>query len=141
MYWEIPQGSKIDIQGLECCIPPEGYIYNIATKQLEHIGVYSRSDIPEEQYWERIPLPFWYKEVMKAWDKYDRSKKESDEEFYDRVKALGEGLKGSITDLKILRSELRISQKEDFEDNLKRKERITPESISDVLGNTAGKQD
>lgn len=83
MYWEIPQGSKINIQGLECCIPPEGYIYNIATKQLEHIGVYSRSDIPEEQYWERIPLPFWYKEVMKAWDKYDRSKKESDEEFYD----------------------------------------------------------
>lgn len=83
MYWEIPQGSKIDIQGLECCIPPEGYIYNIATKQLEHIGVYSRSDIPEEQYWERIPLPYWYKDVMKQWDKYDRSKKDSDEEFYN----------------------------------------------------------
>jgi len=83
MYWEIPQGSKINIQGLECCIPPEGYIYNIATKQLEHIGVYSRSDIPEEQYWERIPLPYWYKDVMKQWDKYDRSKKDSDEEFYN----------------------------------------------------------
>ena len=83
MYWEIPQGSKINIQGLDCYIPPEGYIYNIATKQLEHIGVYKRSEIPEEQYWERIPLPFWYKDVMKQWDKYDRSKKDTDEEFYN----------------------------------------------------------
>lgn len=83
MYWEIPQGKKINIQGLECCIPPEGYIYNIATKQLEHIGIYSRSDIPQEQYWERIPLPVWYKEVMKSWDKYDRGKKDTDEEFYN----------------------------------------------------------
>lgn len=83
MYWEIPQGSTINIQGLECNIPPEGYVYNIATKKLEHIGVYSRSEIPEEQYWERIPLPYWYKETMKAWDKYDRGKKDSDEEFYD----------------------------------------------------------
>ena len=83
MYWEIPQGSKINIQGLECCIPPEGFIYNIATKKLEHIGIYSRSDIPEEQYWERIPLPHWYKNVIKEWDKYDRSKKDSDEEFYN----------------------------------------------------------
>ena len=60
MYLEIPQGSKINIQGLECCIPPEGYVYNIATKQLEHIGVYSRSEIPEEQYWERPTLPSDY---------------------------------------------------------------------------------
>ena len=83
MYWEIPQGSKINIQGLDCNIPPEGYVYNIATKKLEHIGVYSRSEIPTEQYWERIPLPNWYKETMKRWDKYDRSKKDSEEDFYD----------------------------------------------------------
>lgn len=83
MYWEIPQGSKVNIQGLVCNIPPEGYIYNIATKQLEYVGVYSRSDIPTEQYWEKIPLPYWYKDVLKKWDKYDREKKDDEKEFYD----------------------------------------------------------
>lgn len=83
MFLEIPQGSKINIQGLECTIPPEGYVFNIATKQLEFRGVYCRSEIPEEQYWEKIPAPSWYKETMKRWDKHDRAKKDSDEEFYD----------------------------------------------------------
>jgi len=83
MYLEIPQGSTIDIQGLKCQIPPIGYVYNIATKQLEHRGVYSRSDNPTEQYWERIPLPTWYKDTIKKWDNYDRVKKDNDEEFYD----------------------------------------------------------
>lgn len=83
MYLEIPQGSKINIQGLECQLPPQGYVYNITTKQVEYRGVYSRSEIPIEQYWEIIPLPDWYKETIKQWDKYDRNKKDLDEEFYD----------------------------------------------------------
>lgn len=108
----------------------------------QKISVYEDEDLEKEGYY---ALKFWVRQqvnIVKDFKLDDEIKKNpKDDKFYDRVKALGEGLKGSITDLKILRSELRISQKEDFEDNLKRKERITPESISDVLGNTAGKQD
>lgn len=83
MYLEIPQGSVVDIQGLKCHLPPEGYIYNNLTKQLEYRGVFSRSDIEEEQYWERTPLPDWYKEVTKKEDEYLKRKKEDDPPFYD----------------------------------------------------------
>lgn len=83
MYWEIPQGSKFNIQGLECNIPPIGYVYNIVTKELEHRGVHERSEKPEDQYWERMPIPMWYKDVMKRWDLYEKKKKDDDPEFYD----------------------------------------------------------
>lgn len=83
MYLEIPQGSSIEIQGLICHLPPEGYVYNNLTKQVEHRGVYSRSDNPEEQYWVRFQYPDWYKEVTKKEDDYLKKKKEDDPPFYD----------------------------------------------------------
>lgn len=83
MYSEIPQGSCHNIQGLSCWVPPEGYVYNVFTKQIEQTGVYSRSDIESEQYWERFPYPSWYKDVLKRWDEYDEKKKEDDPEFFD----------------------------------------------------------
>lgn len=83
MYLEIPQGNKVDIQGLQCCLPPVGYVFNIATRQLEFRGIYERSPIKEEQYWERIPLPDWYRAIVKKWDDYDKKKKEDDPDFYD----------------------------------------------------------
>lgn len=83
MYLEIPQGRKINIQGLECNLPPEGYVYNNLTKQLEHIGVYQRSPKKEEQYWERFALPSWYREVTKREDEYLKRRKEGDAPFYD----------------------------------------------------------
>lgn len=83
MYLEIPQGSKVEIQGLDCQLPPEGYVWNIVTKQLEFRGVYQRSDKPVDQYWERFPLPSWYKQVIKAEDEYDKKKKDLDAPFYD----------------------------------------------------------
>lgn len=83
MYSTIQQGKSINIQGLECKIPPEGHVYNMVTGALEFRGVYSRSILPEEQYWERIALPVWYKDVMKAWDRYDKKKKDDDADFYD----------------------------------------------------------
>ena len=83
MFESFENGSVIDIQGLKCNIPPEGYVFNIISKQLEYVGVYSRSDNPEEQYWERLALPTWYKDVMKLWEDYEKKKKEDDEEFYD----------------------------------------------------------
>lgn len=83
MYLEIPQGKVINIQGLNCWLPPEGYVYNNLIKQLEYTGVYKRSEIPEEQYWERTPLPKWYKEVTKKEDVYNKYRKEDDPLFYD----------------------------------------------------------
>jgi hypothetical protein len=83
MYEKIEGGSVINVQGLECNLPPEGYVFNILTKQLEYRGVFQRSKIQEEQYWKRIPLPSWYADTMKKWDDFDKKKKEDDLEFYD----------------------------------------------------------
>ena len=83
MYRKIDGGSEIDIQGVKCQLPPEGYVYNILTKKVEFRGIYKISDKKEEQYWKRIPMPSWYKDVTKAWDDYDKKKKDDDSEFYD----------------------------------------------------------
>jgi len=83
MYDKIEGGKIIDVQGLQCCLPPVGYVYNVLTKKLEHRDVYSRSDIKEEQYWEIPALPSWYKDTMQAWDDYDKKKKDEDPDFYD----------------------------------------------------------
>ena len=83
MYKPIENGSVIDIQGLPCSLPPEGHVYNILTKKVEHRGVYERSKVKSEQYWKRIPLPDWYADTMKAWDNYDKKRKDDDPEFYD----------------------------------------------------------
>lgn len=83
MYNEIEGGKLINIQGLDCWIPPVGYVFNVATKALEYIGVDSRSEKKEEQFWERTPLPEWYKDAIKRWDAYDKKKKDGDPDFYD----------------------------------------------------------
>jgi hypothetical protein len=83
MYEKIEGGSIIDIQGLKCNLPPEGYVFNIITKQVEFRGVYKRSEIASEQYWKRIPLPDWYQDTMKKWDEFDKKKKDDEVEFYD----------------------------------------------------------
>jgi hypothetical protein len=83
MYEKIIGGSIIDIQGLKCNLPPEGYVFNIITKQVEFRGVYKRSEIASEQYWKRILLPDWYKDTMKKWDDFDKKKKDEETEFYD----------------------------------------------------------
>ncbi len=83
MFTPIENGSCIDIQGLDCWIPPVGYVFNVATKEYEYVGVQSRSEIPSEQKWERKPLPNWYKDILKKWKEYDKKKKEDDPEFYD----------------------------------------------------------
>ena len=83
MYRKIDGGTEIDIQGLKCQLPPEGYVYNILTKKVEFRGIYKISEKKEEQYWKRIPMPSWYKDVIKAWDDYDKKKKDDDSEFYD----------------------------------------------------------
>ena len=83
MYEKIEGGTIIDVQGLMCNLPPEGYVYNIITKQLEHRGVYERSKNKEDQYWKRIAMPSWYSDTMKKWDEFDKKKKDDESEFYD----------------------------------------------------------
>lgn len=83
MFVKIEGGSYIDIQGLNCCIPPVGFIVDIKTKKLREIGVYSRSDIIEEQYWERIKPPKWYENVLKEEDAYNKRKKDDSEPYFN----------------------------------------------------------
>lgn len=83
MFNKIEGGTSIDIQGLICNIPPQGYVFNLATRKLESREIYKRSNKPEEQYWERTPLPSWYKDVLKKEDAYDKKRKEDDPPFYD----------------------------------------------------------
>ena len=87
MYKPIEGGSVVEIQGLQCNLPPVGYVYNRITHELDYIGVYRRSSIDAECYWEVPQSPVWYKEVMRKWDAYDKIKKE------DEVKVLGEAKK------------------------------------------------
>lgn len=83
MYSKIENSSVINIQGLDCIIPPIGFVFNIITRKLEEREIFKRSDIPTEQKWERTPLPSWYKEVVKKWESYDKKKKDDDPDFYD----------------------------------------------------------
>lgn len=83
MYQKIEGGSVVHIQGIDCNIPPEGYVFNILTKKVEYRGVYEKTNIKEKQFWERIPLPSWYLDVMKEWDDFDKKKKDDDLEFFD----------------------------------------------------------
>lgn len=83
MFSPIENGTILDIQGLKCNIPPAGYVFNLATRQLEYRGIHKRSDNVKDQYWERTPLPGWYKDVMKQEDAYEKKRKEDDPPFYD----------------------------------------------------------
>jgi len=83
MYDKIEGGSIVNIQGLECSLPPTGFVFNVLTKKLEPRDIYSRSQDTDRQYWERPALPSWYAETIKQWDEYDKKKKEDDPDFYD----------------------------------------------------------
>lgn len=83
MYSEIPQGKTINIQGLDCHIPEEGYVYNHVTKLYEKRGISTRDGGAKDQYWERQQMPSWYKDVLKKEDDYLKKKKEDDPPFYD----------------------------------------------------------
>jgi hypothetical protein len=59
------------------------------------------------------------------------------DKVFDRAKALWEGLTKMIIDCRALKQELNISLQEE-EKEMKKLNRITPETMSNVLGNTAG---
>lgn len=79
MFKQIDNGTIEDVQGLLCNVPPEGFVYNILTGQVEKRGVYSRSPLKAEQYWESIKLPKDYKKMR---DK-EILEQQEDSEFFD----------------------------------------------------------
>jgi hypothetical protein len=83
MYSEITNSSKFNIQGLECKIPEPGYVVNLTNGTLEFAGIYSRSEIPSQQFWERTPLPDWYKQKIKEENAYNKKKNVNDPPYYD----------------------------------------------------------
>lgn len=83
MFLPIEGGSTLNIQGLICNIPPVGFVMDIKTKQLREIGVYSRSDIPAEQYWERFKNPDWYAKVLSEEDSFNKNKKDDSAQYFN----------------------------------------------------------
>lgn len=83
MFLPIEGGSIMNIQGLDCWIPPIGFVVDIKTKELVETGVYERSEIETEQYWERIKQPMWYADVLKEEDRYNRTKKDDAEPYFN----------------------------------------------------------
>lgn len=83
MYEKIKDGTIINIQGLDCCIPPAGYVVDMKTKELRYVGIYSRSENVEEQYWERIKEPDWYWTVLKQEDAFNKKRVDDNAKFFD----------------------------------------------------------
>ncbi|MEJ7827161.1 MAG: hypothetical protein WKF91_03170, partial [Segetibacter sp.] len=79
MHLKIKDGSVTNIQGLDCWLPPVGYVLNILTGNLEKRAIISMSSKKSEQYWQREPLPDWYKRREGA----EESKKQIDPEYFD----------------------------------------------------------
>lgn len=57
----------------------------MATKKLEFRGVFSLSDAKTEQFWERVPLPEWYKGKIKEEDAYEKKRKDGEPAYYDET--------------------------------------------------------
>lgn len=72
MYYQIEGGSLYEIPDnafgfiYKCNLPPVGYGVNSITGELQQTDIIKRSDIAEEQYWERFTLPYDWKQKEKA---------------------------------------------------------------------------
>jgi len=53
--WDNSEGEIVN--GFECWIPPEGYIYDHFNGKLREVGIHRRSRSASEQYWEIIGPP------------------------------------------------------------------------------------
>ena len=67
MFYAAENGSVIEIEDnaygfvFKCNLPPVGYGVNTMTGELQETDILCRSEIEEEQYYERITLPSDYK--------------------------------------------------------------------------------
>jgi hypothetical protein len=85
MFYPVEDGSVYEIPDnafgftYVCHLPPVGYGINSQTGELEETDIIKRSDIPEEQYWERPKLPHDYKEKRKQ----EKERQDFDKFYYD----------------------------------------------------------
>lgn len=80
MFSPIEEGTKINIQGLDCWLPQLGMVFNKINGKYEKRKIYSRSLKKEEQYWQRTPLPDdWNKRRLE-----EKRRQQTDPEFYDQ---------------------------------------------------------
>jgi hypothetical protein len=64
MYYPIPKGSVVEVQGIKCQLPPVGYGANRITGELEYVGIAKSSLKKENQKWKRLTLPDNYEEML-----------------------------------------------------------------------------
>lgn len=79
MYSKIEGGSIVDVQGLKCNVPPVGHVFNRFTGKIEKRSIITRSHKKKEQYWERQPLPEWWKQK----EKQEAERIKSDPDYFD----------------------------------------------------------
>ena len=105
---------------------------------MQKIDVYENENLEKEGYY---VFKGWVRQqinIVKDFNlKEEITKNPKEDEFYDRVKDIGEKMNKTITDLNALRLELKISAKDD--DMFKPRQITSPESIAENIGNTAGK--
>ncbi len=85
MFFPIPNGSVYEIPDnafgfiYKCHLPPIGYGVNSITGELQATDVIKRSEIPEENYWEKYVLP-------KDWElkrKAEKERQKFDKYYFD----------------------------------------------------------
>lgn len=85
MYYPVEGGSLFEVKDnafgfvYKCQLPPVGYGVNVMTGVLEKTDILKRSDIPKEQYFQRIPLPIDYKDKRKK----EKSRQDIDKLYVD----------------------------------------------------------
>ena len=71
MFYPVEGGSVYEIEDnafgfvYKCQLPPAGYGVNSITGELQETDIIKRSDIPENQFWERCQLPKDWKDKTK----------------------------------------------------------------------------
>lgn len=85
MFYPIESGSIIEIPDnafgftFECQLPPIGYGKNVVNGKIQKTDVLKRSEIPEEQFWERPKLPDDYKNKRSI----EAARQKLDKDYYD----------------------------------------------------------
>lgn len=85
MFYPVDNGSIVEVADncfgfvFKCQLPPIGYGKNVVTGQIQKTDIFKRSDIPEEQYWERPRLPDDYNSRRKR----EEERQKFDPDYYD----------------------------------------------------------
>ncbi len=93
MFEPMEGGSIYEVQDnafgfvYKCHLPPVGYGINSITGKLEKTDIIQRSDIPEEQYWERFILPKKWLERRKYEKEMQRIDRKYAEPYVEEIRA------------------------------------------------------